>query len=96
MLFAIFEDVAEGLFDEAGLVGEGDDADDGGLPIIVMLEFGDGYVEAMAETVFEAAENLALVFEGVSVWNANVEGEDTYWHGDTESKKSQTKVLLRY
>ena len=63
LLFAIFEDVAERLFDEAGLIGEGDDADYGGLPIIVMFEFGDGYVEAMAEAIFEAAENLALVFE---------------------------------
>jgi hypothetical protein len=52
LLFAIFEDVAERLFDEAGLIGEGDDADYGGLPIIVVLEFGDGYVEAMAKAIF--------------------------------------------
>jgi hypothetical protein len=73
LLFAIFENVAEGLFDEAGLIGEGDDADYGGLPIIVMFEFGHGDVEFVSEAVFEAAQDLALVFEGVGVWDADIE-----------------------
>ena len=67
MLFAIFKDVTEGLLDEAGLIGERDDADYRGLPIVVVLEFGYGYVEFAADTIFETAEDLALVFEGMGV-----------------------------
>jgi hypothetical protein len=43
-------------------VGEGDYADGGGLPDVMKIQLGDGDVEFAAETVFQAAEDLALVF----------------------------------
>jgi hypothetical protein len=43
-------------------VGQRDDTDDGALPGVVVIEFGDGYIEFAAQLVFEAAQDLAFVF----------------------------------
>src|SRR6267154_1139530 len=74
------EDTLQGFFDVLLGVGEGDDADGGRLPDIVKIEFSDGDVELAAETGFEAAENLALVLEGVGVGELQVEKEEAYGH----------------
>jgi hypothetical protein len=92
MEFTIFEDVAEGLFDEAGLAGEGNNADDGVIPNVLMLEFGDGNVEAAANAIFEAANDLALIFEGVSFGNADVESEKADGHEIRNSKPPQARM----
>ena len=67
------EDTLQGFFDVLLGVGEGDDADGGGMPNVVKIEFGDGDVEFAAEACFEAAEDLALVLEGVGVGELKVE-----------------------
>ena len=61
-------------------IGERDDADGGGLPDVVEVEFSDGDVEFAAETVFEAAKDLALVLEGVRVRETEFENEQAYGH----------------
>ena len=75
------EDVLQRFFDVLFSVGEGDDADGGGLPDVVEVEFGDGDVEFAAQAGFEAAEDLTLVLEGVGVGDLQVEEEESYRHG---------------
>jgi hypothetical protein len=55
------------------LVGQRNDADDGTLPDVVMVEFGDGHVEFAAKFVFQASQNLALVFQGLRVGDVDFE-----------------------
>src|SRR5258708_27631258 len=72
------EDTLQGFFDVLFGVGEGDDADGGGLPDVVKIQFSDGDIELTAETGFEAAEDLALVLEGMGVGELQVEEEEAY------------------
>ncbi len=74
------QDVLQRFFYVLLGVGECDDADGGGLPDIVEIEFGDGDIEFAAEAVFEAAEDLALVLEGASVGDVEFESEEAYGH----------------
>src|SRR5260221_550804 len=74
------QDTLQGFFDVLLGVGEGDDADGGGLPDVVKIEFSDGDVELAAQAGFEAAEDLALVLEGVGVGELQVEEEEAYGH----------------
>ena len=65
------------------VIGDRDGGDDGTLPGIEAVDFGDGDVEAIAEAVFEAFDDVAFVFEGVRVFDVDFEGEDTDdGHGD--------------
>jgi len=52
-----------------------DDSDGDLVPAVRGIEFGDGDVEGGAEAVFQAADDLALVFERLRVLNAEFEGE---------------------
>jgi hypothetical protein len=79
------EDVLEGFFDVLLGVGEGDNADGGGLPNVVEIKFGNGDVEFAAETVLEAAEDLALVLEGMGVGELQFEEEETHGHEESLS-----------
>jgi len=74
------EDTLQGFFDVLLGVGEGDDADGGGLPDVVKIEFSDGDIEFATEAGFEAAEDLALVLEGVRVRETEFENEQAYGH----------------
>src|SRR5258707_5909524 len=78
--FGFAQDVLQGFFHVLLGIGESDDADGRGLPNVVEVEFGDGDVEFAAETIFEAAEDLALVLEGVRVRETEVENEQAYGH----------------
>jgi hypothetical protein len=78
--FGFAQDVLQGFFHVLFGVGESDDADGGGLPHVVEVEFGDGDVEFAAETVFEAAEDLPLVLKRVRVREAEFENEQAYGH----------------
>jgi hypothetical protein len=78
--FGFAQDVLQGFFHVLLGVGEGDDADGGGLPDVVEVKFGDGDVEFAAQTVFKAAKDLALVLERVRVWQAEFENEQAYGH----------------
>jgi hypothetical protein len=75
------------LFDEAVEVvagaGDGDDAEGGGLPGDGFVELGDADVEGLAELVLKGADDLAAVFEGVGVLDAEFEGELGDRHGAT-------------
>jgi hypothetical protein len=84
------EDVLQGFLDMLLGVGESDDADGGGLPNVVKIEFGDGDVEFAAEAGFEAAEDLALVLEGVGVGKLQFEEEQAYWHGGLRIAQTQS------
>jgi hypothetical protein len=72
------------LFDEAAEVvagvGDGYNADGGALPGDGFIELGYGDVEALAKLVFEGADYLAAVFEGLGVIDAEFEGELGYGH----------------
>jgi hypothetical protein len=61
-------------------VGESDDTDGGGLPDILETDFGDGDVEFAAQAIPEAADDLALVLERVSVRETEFESEQAYGH----------------
>jgi hypothetical protein len=78
--FGFAQDVLQGFFHVLLGIGESDDADGRGLPNVVEVEFGDGDVEFAAETIFEAADDLALVLEGVRVRETEFENEQAYRH----------------
>ncbi len=78
--FGFAQDVLQGLFDVLFGIGESDDADGGGLPDVLKIQFGDGDVEFAAEAVLEAAEDLALVLKGVGIREAEFESEEAYGH----------------
>lgn len=67
------------LLEESGEVGRG--AGDGGhpegsaVPDGGFVEFGDGDVEGVAELVFEGADDLAAVLEGLGVIDLQFEGK---------------------
>jgi hypothetical protein len=93
------QDMLEGLFDVLFGVGEGNDADGGGLPDVVKIEFGDGDVEFVAEAGFEASEDLPLVLEGVGVGELQFEEEEAYGHGKTVYSRQltvQSQAQLRH
>src|SRR5258708_37282130 len=89
------EDTLQGFFDVLLGVGERDDADGGGLPDVVKIEFSDGDVELATETGFEAAEDLALVLEGVGVGELQVEEEEAYGHFSREYKSVRVQKYKR-
>jgi hypothetical protein len=55
--------------------GDADDAYAGLIPERRWLEFGDGDVKAGSEAVFEAADYLPPVFQGLRRFDAEFEGE---------------------
>ena len=67
------------LFHQAAEVvsrgGDGDHAESRRLPEVGGIDLGDGDVEAGAETVLEAAQNLTAVLERLCAFNAEFEGE---------------------
>jgi hypothetical protein len=78
--FGFAQDVLQGLFHMLFGIGESDDADGGGLPDVMEVEFRDGDVEFAAETVFEAAKDLAFVLERVRVRETEFENKQAYGH----------------
>ena len=66
------------LLHEAGEVvagvGDGGEAEGGGVPGEGFVEFGDGDVEAVLDFFLEAADDLAAVLEGVGVLDAELDG----------------------
>jgi hypothetical protein len=82
-IFGLLKNGLERLLEVRGIVGECDDANLGTLPGVLVIEFGDGYVEARAEPVFEAAQNLALVFQGMCVRDEDFQSQQTDGHDIT-------------
>jgi hypothetical protein len=72
--------VLQGFFHVLLGVGEGNDADDGGLPDVMEVHFGNGDIEFAAKAIFEAAKDLTLVLERVGVGEAEFESEEAYGH----------------
>src|SRR5258708_640897 len=61
----------------ASMIGRhGDGGDRRSLPQILDLGFGDRHVELTAQTVFEALDGVALVFERVRVVQPQLERQD--------------------
>src|SRR5438309_7803070 len=74
-IFSLLKDGLQRLLEMRGIIGKADHAHLGTLPGVVVIEFGDGYVEAGAETVFQAAQNLAFVLQGVRFGDVDFEGQ---------------------
>jgi hypothetical protein len=55
--------------------GDGSDSEGGAVPDDPVVEFGDGEIEAVTELVFHGADDLASVFEGLSVGDLQFDGE---------------------
>jgi hypothetical protein len=87
--------VLQGFFHVLLGIGESDDADGGRLPNVVEVEFSDGDIEFVAETVFEAAKDLTLVLERVRVWQAEFENEQAYGHCHLQAsgKNKRTRTI---
>lgn len=73
-------DLVELAGEIAGGGGDGGDAQGGAVPDDAVVEFGDGEVEAVAELVFYRAEDLAAVFQGLSVRDLQFDDEFGYGH----------------
>ena len=57
-----------------------DDTDRRLIPEFSAIEFGDGYIEAHTEPVFETAHDLATVLKGLGVLDAKFEGQVSNGH----------------
>jgi len=84
----------EGVVDLAHLAGEvgggagdGDDAEGGAVPEAGVVELGDPDVEAVAELVFERADDLAAVLEGLGVGDGELDGEFGNGHGSSSIRR---------
>ena len=77
------------LLELAGEIGSGggDGGDSQGSPVPddAVVELSDGEIEAVTEFVFHGAEDLAAVFEGLSVRDLQFDGEfgDGHLLGET-------------
>jgi len=71
--FGIFQDTLQRVFDETGLIGQRYNSDGEALPEILMLEFGDGDIEFLAQAIFQAAQNLPLILERMCFRKVNLE-----------------------
>jgi len=56
-------------------IGDADDADGGSIPQATGIEFGNGDVKAGAQTIFQTAQHLPLVFERLRCFDVQFEGE---------------------
>jgi hypothetical protein len=63
-----------------GIVREADDTYLSALPGVLVIEFGDCHVEAGAEAVLQAAQDLAFVFKGMGVRDKNFESQQADRH----------------
>jgi hypothetical protein len=70
----------QGFFHMLLGIGQSDNANGGGLPDVVKIQFGDGDIKFMTETILEAADHLALILEGMRVGKAEFESEQAYGH----------------
>src|ERR1051325_6302452 len=70
----------QGFFHMLLGIGQSDNANGGGLPDRVKIQFGDGDIKFMTETILEAADHLALILEGMRVGKAEFESEQAYGH----------------
>ena len=57
-------------------IGDADHADGGAVPESAGIQFSCGYIEMRAQSVFQAANYLPFVFEGLGVLDAEFEGEE--------------------
>src|SRR6185436_16461794 len=57
--------------------GDADNTYGGAVPQLCSIQLGDGDIEAGAQTVLEAADDLATVFEGMRSFDAELEGEES-------------------
>ena len=79
-IFRFREDSLQGLLKVGGIVRETDDTYLSALPGVLVIEFGYGHVEAGAEAVLQATQDLAFVFKGMGVGNKNFESQQTDRH----------------
>ncbi|HVH79686.1 MAG TPA: hypothetical protein VM782_09875, partial [Stellaceae bacterium] len=56
------------------------DADGGSIPQIRAVELSDRHIEARAEPVFQAAHNLASIFDGLRGFDVKFESEESDGH----------------
>ena len=71
--FGIFQDALQRVFHKACLIGQSYNSDGEALPEILMFNFGDGHIEFLAQAVFQAAQNLALILERMCFRKVNLE-----------------------
>lgn len=57
------KDVVESSVEHSGMTRDGGDADDGGIPEIVVGDFGNRDAELVSELLQQTLEDSALVFE---------------------------------
>jgi hypothetical protein len=79
-IFRLRKNGLQRLLEVSGIVRERDDANLSALPGILVIEFGDGYVEACAEAILQAAQDLAFVFKGMRVRDENFQRQQTDRH----------------
>src|SRR5437870_654660 len=62
------------------VVRNADDTDLRALPAVLIIEFRHGYVIPRLQPVFQAAQYLALIFQGTRIRNVNFEDQETDGH----------------
>ena len=91
------------VLDALPISGNHDDGDDRHLPSVLTTHFGDGYVEALPQTVFETLKNVPLFLKRMSVLDVKLkrqqsdDGHQAKTSCDTFSvtNASMTSPLLR-
>src|ERR1051326_5717283 len=70
----------QGFFHMLLGIGQSDNANGGGLPDVVKIQFGDGVFKFITETTLGAGGPLRLFLEGMRVGKAEFESEQAYGH----------------
>src|SRR5690349_5085881 len=95
-IFRFLKHGLERLLEVRLIVREAHHAHLSALPGIVVIEFGDGHVEARAQAFFQAAQDLAFVFQGMRVRDVNFQGQQADRHGDQlETMRSKSQLQIR-
>jgi hypothetical protein len=61
-------------------VGDGGDSQSGTIVDNGFVHLCDGYVEGVAQLVFQRTDDLSTILEGVSAFNIDFEDESGCWH----------------
>ena len=70
-------DGIEDLLGVHAIVRDGDGGYDGSLPGIQVVDLRDRNIEALAEPIFQALDDMPLLFERMRMLDVYIEGQDS-------------------
>lgn len=90
-LFRFRQDLPKYIFEERTAIGDGNHAQSCLLPNVLMIELGNGDIEARAEAIANFLHDRPLFLEGMGVRQRDVQRH--YANGHTEKVKGQKSKI---